>query len=166
MHLLLSPAASHSGYEDHFQSDLFHYLHHYYFECNYAGSDAAFMDVAFGTFKGSFKGLVGPEGPKQRDDAKSTLRALPTTEFSAYLIGSAFCVLPWAYVAIQHYPVTQSSALALSSVVGFGPVILATLFGFKNTHPVKMSIAANIFHLFFGIIFCSLPISYGCWLCL
>jgi sterol desaturase/sphingolipid hydroxylase (fatty acid hydroxylase superfamily) len=31
VHLLLSPAASHSGYEDHFQSDMFHYLHHRYF---------------------------------------------------------------------------------------------------------------------------------------
>ena len=28
VHLLLSPAASHSGWEDHFQSDQFHYLHH------------------------------------------------------------------------------------------------------------------------------------------
>lgn len=54
VHLLLSPAASHSGYEDHFQSDVFHYLHHRYFECNYAGSDAAFMDITFGTFRASF----------------------------------------------------------------------------------------------------------------
>ena len=28
VHLLLSPAASHSGWEDHMQSDAFHYLHH------------------------------------------------------------------------------------------------------------------------------------------
>ena len=35
VHLLISPAASHSGYEDNFQSDQFHYLHHRYFECNY-----------------------------------------------------------------------------------------------------------------------------------
>jgi sterol desaturase/sphingolipid hydroxylase (fatty acid hydroxylase superfamily) len=32
MHLLLSPAASHSGWEDHMQSDQFHYLHHAKFE--------------------------------------------------------------------------------------------------------------------------------------
>lgn len=32
VHLLISPAASHSGWEDHFQSDIFHYLHHRYFE--------------------------------------------------------------------------------------------------------------------------------------
>lgn len=35
MHLLLSPAASHSGWEDHVQSDQFHYVHHNQFECNY-----------------------------------------------------------------------------------------------------------------------------------
>lgn len=27
IHLVLSPACSHSGYEDHWQSDQFHYLH-------------------------------------------------------------------------------------------------------------------------------------------
>lgn len=159
VHLLLSPAASHSGYEDHFQSDLFHYLHHYYFECNYAGSDAAFMDIAFGTFKASFK-----EVPTQRDDAKSSLRVLPTHEFAMYLCGSAICVLPWSYTAIYNSPVSTEYAWAVSSLVGFGPVILANMFHSTNHHPVKMSLTANIFHLFFGILFCSLPITYGCWL--
>jgi sterol desaturase/sphingolipid hydroxylase (fatty acid hydroxylase superfamily) len=28
VHLLLAPGASHSGYEDHFQADAFHYMHH------------------------------------------------------------------------------------------------------------------------------------------
>jgi sterol desaturase/sphingolipid hydroxylase (fatty acid hydroxylase superfamily) len=163
VHLLLSPAASHSGYEDHSQSDLFHYLHHYYFECNYAGSDAAFMDKAFGTFKGSFNDV-----PKQREDAKSTLRVVPTKEFAIYLIGSAMCVVSWTFVAIQQHPVSANLALALSSLVGFGPVILASMNHFfhsgYSTHPVKMSIAANMLHLLFGILFCSVPITYGCWL--
>lgn len=34
VHALISPAASHSGWEDHFQSDQFHYLHHKFFEVN------------------------------------------------------------------------------------------------------------------------------------
>jgi hypothetical protein len=50
MHLLLSPAASHSGWEDHFQSDQFHYLHHNKFECNY-GSASLPLDHLFGTFR-------------------------------------------------------------------------------------------------------------------
>lgn len=32
VHLVLSPAASHSGYGDHFSVDLYHYLHHRYCE--------------------------------------------------------------------------------------------------------------------------------------
>lgn len=48
-HLLLSPAASHSGWEDHMQSDQFHYLHHARFECNY-GSASFPLDNMFGTF--------------------------------------------------------------------------------------------------------------------
>merc|ERR1719461_1540424 len=49
-HLLLSPAASHSGWEDHMQSDQFHYTHHALFECNY-GSASFPLDNLFGTFR-------------------------------------------------------------------------------------------------------------------
>lgn len=171
VHLLLSPAASHSGYEDHFQSDIFHYLHHRYFECNYAGSDAAFMDVAFGTFRASFnEHPVDKHGPKAREDAKSTLRVLPTQEFITYLTCSTLCVLPWAYTSMNADSVSQTQALAFSSAVGFGPVLLASIvssFHSGNTeHPVKMSVLANFLHLFFGTLFCSIPITYGCWLTL
>lgn len=128
MHLLLSPAASHSGYEDHFQSDVFHYLHHRYFECNYAGSDAAFMYIAFGTFKGSFNDHpVDKYGPKARDDAKSTLRLLPTQEFVAYLAGSTLCAVPWTYYTTYKYPISSTNGLAVSSLVGFGPVLVSVI---------------------------------------
>jgi sterol desaturase/sphingolipid hydroxylase (fatty acid hydroxylase superfamily) len=172
VHLLLSPAASHSGYEDHFQSDIFHYLHHRYFECNYAGSDAAFMDIAFGTFKSSFnEHPVDKNGPKPRDDAKSTLRLLPTQEFTAYLGGSTLCILPWVYSALYVDSITVSQAFILSSAVGFGPVFLASLISCiyssgNNSHPVKMSTMANILHLVFGTLFCSVPITYACFLTL
>ena len=172
VHLLLSPAASHSGYEDHFQSDIFHYLHHRYFECNYAGSDAAFMDIAFGTFKSSFnEHPVDKHGPKPRDDAKSTLRLLPTQEFTAYLGGTTLCVLPWVYSALYVDSITVSQAFILSSGVGFGPVLLASFISHiytsgSNSHPVKMSKMANLLHLFFGTLFCSVPITYACFLTL
>uniref|UniRef100_A0A6C0KW33 Fatty acid hydroxylase domain-containing protein n=1 Tax=viral metagenome TaxID=1070528 RepID=A0A6C0KW33_9ZZZZ len=172
IHLLLSPAASHSGYEDHFQSDMFHYLHHRYFECNYAGTDAAFMDLAFGTFKASFKDHpVDKNGPKPRDDAKSTLRILPTQEFVTYLAGSALCVLPWIYTAQKPESITPNHALVVSSAVGFGPVLLASIVSHfysagTYAHPVKMSLVANLLHLVLGTLFCSVPITYGCWLTL
>lgn len=172
VHLLLSPAASHSGYEDHFQSDIFHYLHHRYFECNYAGSDAAFMDIAFGTFKSSFnEHPFDKNGPKPRDDAKSTLRLLPTQEFTAYLGGSTLCIIPWVYTVLYVDSITVNQALILSSAVGFGPVLLASLISHiytsgNSSHPVKMSTMANILHLFFGTLFCSIPITYACFLTL
>jgi len=170
MHLLVSPAASHSGYEDHFQSDLFHYLHHRYFECNYAGSDAAFMDIAFGTFVGSFANHpVDKDGPKPREDAKSSLRLVPSQEFIVYLGGSALCALAWVFIAVQKAPVSGGQALLASCLLGFGPVILSTLVSRAYTsgasgHPVKMSFLANLLHLFFGILFCSIPVTYGAWL--
>ena len=172
VHLLLSPAASHSGYEDHFQSDIFHYLHHRYFECNYAGSDAAFMDITFGTFKASFNDHpLDKDGPKMREDAKSSLLLLPTQEFVIYLGASTLCVVPWAYAALNTEPISVNHALALSSAVGFGPVFLASLVTHtyssgSTAHPVKMSLIANTLHLFFGILFCSLPITYMCLLTL
>ena len=170
VHLLMSPAASHSGYEDHFQSDIFHYLHHRYFECNYAGSDAAFMDIAFGTFKGSFKvNDADKDGPKAREDAKSSLRLVPTREFATYLGLSALCVAAWA---IQHnVALNRNQALALACLVGFGPVALATLVSmvFRSVSGVKrveMNFWGNLLHLVLGTVFCSVPVSYACFLTL
>jgi sterol desaturase/sphingolipid hydroxylase (fatty acid hydroxylase superfamily) len=161
VHLLLSPGASHSGYEDHFQSDAFHYLHHRYFECNYAGTDAAFMDVFFGTFRGALDDSDTAEG---REDAKSTLRTLPTKEFVTYLGGSATCCLIW-YSAIS-WNLTEVPALAVSSLVGFGPVALATCMSSSSTFSKGTSVFATLFHIIIGTLFCSIPITYMCWLTL
>lgn len=48
MWLMLAPGASHGGYEDVFNADQFHYLHHSKFECNY-GSTGFPMDYLMGT---------------------------------------------------------------------------------------------------------------------
>lgn len=169
VHLLLSPAASHSGYEDHFQSDVFHYMHHRYFECNYAGTDAAFMDIFFGTFRASLAEPGAVEGPKQRADAKSTLRVKPTSEFITYLCGSLACCLLWSFYLGK--PVSNTQALLLSSLVGFGPVALAPVVskvfsGFSSVKPVKMSNLGNLLHIVTGTLFCSVPVTYGCYLAL
>jgi sterol desaturase/sphingolipid hydroxylase (fatty acid hydroxylase superfamily) len=154
VHLLLAPAASHSGWEDHFHSDAYHYLHHRYLECNYSGSDASFMDVAFGTFKDS------ADSAEPRDDAKSTLRTIPTLEFATYLTLSGSCVYVWYYQLIP--PIYAALSL------GFGPVILASMVShvFKRSRlePVKMSMLGNLLHLAMGTLFCSIPIAYTGWL--
>ena len=33
IHLTIAPGAGHSGFEDHFQADQYHYIHHQKFEC-------------------------------------------------------------------------------------------------------------------------------------
>lgn len=172
VHLLLSPAASHSGFEDHFQSDIFHYLHHRYFECNYAGSDAAFLDIWFGTFKGSFADHpVDKDGPVQREDSKSTLWIRPTNEFLGYLALCSLCIAPWSYIAMRGDSVSEVVAGSVSSFVGFGPVLLATLmtYGVKRTAfaiTTTSDIATTVVHICIGTLFCSVPITYLCWLTL
>jgi sterol desaturase/sphingolipid hydroxylase (fatty acid hydroxylase superfamily) len=155
VHLLLSPAASHSGWEDHFQSDVFHYMHHRYFECNYAGADAAFLDLAFGTYRGA---LADNDSADAREDAKSSLRTVPTRAFVAYLGGSvALCAIWYNSANLGISP------LLASSLVGFGPVTLAMISPswVKRT---QMNIWANALHIVMGVLFCSIPITYMCWL--
>lgn len=130
------------------------------------------MDIAFGTFKASFNDHPSDkDGPKPREDTKSSLRLIPTQEFTTYLGASSLCVFAWAYPALQRWPVTVNQALTLASVAGFGPVVMASLisrfYSSGNiTHPVKMSLIANLLHLFFGILFCSVPVTYACFLVL
>ena len=162
VHLLLSPGASHSGYEDHFQSDAFHYMHHRYFECNYAGSDAAFLDIWFGTFQGSFKEVDRVAAPA-REDAKSSLRVLPTMEFLSYLVGSALCFIPWIIKAESH--------ISASLLAGIGPIVLAFIISRiwntkRSVLPTKMNFVGNILHFFIGLLFCSFPIAKLVWLSL
>ncbi len=156
VHLLLSPGASHSGYEDHFQSDVFHYMHHRYFECNYAGSDAAFLDIWFGTFQGSFR-KHDRENPALRDDAKSTLRTVPTKEFVSYLGLAGSCFLPWI---LSHYGYIPSEIAAL--VAGVGPVFAASVVGCWSSRrvvtPVAMTYCGVVLHIVIGALFCCVPI--------
>jgi len=166
VHLLLSPAASHSGYEDHFQSDLFHYMHHRYFECNYAGGDAGFMDVLFGTFRSS----MAAEGePKARADAKSTLLTIPTAEFITYLTLSYGCFALWLnYVGTA---VSAEAAVVLSLITGFGPVALSVAVtrafgGGRGVKPTTMNAIGNAIHIVGGAAVCAIPVSYATWLTL
>jgi sterol desaturase/sphingolipid hydroxylase (fatty acid hydroxylase superfamily) len=128
VHMLLAPAASHSGYEDHWQADAFHYYHHRYFEVNYAGLGCSFFDTWFGSFCGTLR----EKTPVAiRDDAKATIDVFsspPTVEFSLYMIASAACVAAWISavqpggVMAQYLSGREAAALA-----GYGPVAIAVL---------------------------------------
>lgn len=181
VHLLLSPGASHSGYEDHFQSDQYHYLHHRYYECNYAGTPAAALDVAFGTFKAALNEAdpanpLHDKGPDARDDAKSTLRGLPALDFVVYLAGSAACLalpaLEAAKVAAGAAPrLPREAAAGYAALAGAGPVALAVLMmaatsGVASMAPGKGEFWPAAFHVVAGAALTVLPIAWMTFLAL
>jgi hypothetical protein len=125
-------------------------MHHRYFECNYAGTDAAFLDIWFGTFRGS---IPDTETLTHREDAKSTLVTLPSQEFVTYLFLSTGCCFS---SAILQYPILTSF------LSGFGPVLLAVLLSGdrKLVQGTPMGLIGNLIHILIGTLFCSLPIAY------
>merc|ERR1719162_1146989 len=76
IHLTIAPGAGHSGWEDHFQADQYHYVHHAKFECNYGSPFSAFIDQFFGTFReklGKSTQYTGQYSEKdsEKEEAKS-----------------------------------------------------------------------------------------------
>lgn len=175
VHLLIAPGASHSGWEDHFQADNFHYMHHRYFECNYAGFGASFMDNVFGSFTEKFKEKDGVV--KAREDAKSTLAQVPTLEFTVYLSLCAVCVGTWAVaannVALTGVSMSVTAATLSALLCGAGPVVVACAMTVVQKgvggllQPFqKQSFFANAVHVVVGQLFCALPVAWFCYLCL
>lgn len=173
IHLLLSPGASHSGYEDHMQSDAFHYMHHRYFECNYAGFGAAALDVTFGTFVESFAEKEKP-GVKmvEHGDEKSTLRKVPSWDFIFYLFASSACVAAWALavtyptVYLPFFAKYGLDAWSLSLLCGFGPVAVALPFYFSpGGTAVFDKKNAPVLHLGIGTLVCSVPVVLAAYKC-
>ena len=113
--------ASHSGWEDHFSSSQFHYLHHRFFECNY-GSNSSPLDKIFGTFRDKLKesGTTYRGGSEEKVDAKSaaitdskaSLNSLPDLGFSIYMLIN--CTI-WALLGLA---VTQQ-VIILQSIYVF-----------------------------------------------
>jgi sterol desaturase/sphingolipid hydroxylase (fatty acid hydroxylase superfamily) len=134
IHLLISPAASHSGFEDHMQSDQYHYLHHRYFECNY-GTGGTPLDKMFGTFrdqmrqdKTSYKGAADLNVDKKRAaalDGKANLFARPELGFSIYIGLNCFIwSLLWFAVSKQH-GLDKWNVHGMSFLVSVGPLLIA-----------------------------------------
>ena len=68
-HTALSPAAAHSGWEDHFSADLTHYLHHRYCDCNYGA--AMNFDSLFGTYQPCIKGSDCKDNESRQKDKQA-----------------------------------------------------------------------------------------------
>lgn len=68
-HALLAPAASHSGWEDHWQSDLYHYIHHRYTNANFGVSN-----VPWDSWLGTVRTTLTKDNSQVRVlDSKATL---------------------------------------------------------------------------------------------
>jgi sterol desaturase/sphingolipid hydroxylase (fatty acid hydroxylase superfamily) len=173
IHLLITPAASHSGYEDHWQYDTYHYYHHRYFENNYGGSSAAYLDMWFGSFYGDGwkeKGGI----TNLRDDSKANADIIhnpPTLPYIAYMVLSLSCQAVWALRVLNPTPPSQRTAIFLSILAGFGPLILAIVFYVIKEGPValtapfqKRPMWETALHIIVGNLLCSVPIAAMCYL--
>jgi sterol desaturase/sphingolipid hydroxylase (fatty acid hydroxylase superfamily) len=80
-HTALSPAASHSGWEDHFSADLAHYLHHRYCDCNYSGGIN--LDRYFGTYQTTLKRTTAPLPMGRSSHTTSKVRTTTTESESS-----------------------------------------------------------------------------------
>jgi len=134
IHLLLTPGAGHSGWEDALQSNQYHYLHHRFFECNYGDSGTPY-DKIFGTFRDKLKesGTTYQGGSEKKVDEKSarvhdtkaSLVGFPDVSFVIYL---ALNLIVWVLIwkaAVSKQPNLNPHVLAVLASVG--PVGLAQL---------------------------------------
>lgn len=152
IHLILSPAASHSGYEDCMQSDQYHYLHHRFFECNY-GTPTFMMDRTFGTFRDQLstksktykgqhvegKSVKMDSKTSAKQDAKATLTGpyqMDQTIFNLFTLSCPMLVYAaltqrWGAHRINIERLGVSNAAAVAAYVTLGPILvsLALLLG-------------------------------------
>jgi len=145
VHLVIAPGAGHSGYEDHWQADQYHYLHHAKFECNYGSPMSGFIDQYMGTFReklgesSEYKGEWSeksseflPADAVQRPWSSKGYLALQTDSNLAY---TCFCLSvlftaiwgivlnsgSWRIESLGPIPVAD----AVAFVVGYGPFLFA-----------------------------------------
>ena len=180
VHLVISPAASHSGYEDHFSADLHHYLHHRYCECNY--SAGINFDAIFGTYKASLVEVKPKSGEKNNSentngklsstqklppppsDPKSSLGFPEHPDYEVGLLGIVLWAI-WAYkkgthpwwvaVAITVGPAVWAVFLALLSAPKSMARKKACLAPFE-----KDSVASLTLHLGMGFLLGVLPATH------
>lgn len=149
IHLILSPGASHSGWEDHWHSDQFHVAHHRYFECNY-GTPGMPFDRWFGCFRETLasqtkvyhgdavecKSQQGSTAITARPDPKANLWGLPSWDQIIYHVAIALGIPLLVYNAVIHRDTLGNKvpfwyqAPVTAFLVSMGPLILAVVLSF------------------------------------
>lgn len=148
LHRVLAPAGGHSGFEDAWNSNQYHWIHHAKFECNYGSPRSAWIDQLCGTFReklgssgnyqGEYKEDYAASSPKSATKAWSaqSYLGLQQGDHLAYTLFCAATSLLLAWAAAVNAPrgvaaVTHIGplpiGLAVGGVVAYGPVAAALL---------------------------------------
>lgn len=148
LHLAIAPGAGHSGWEDHFQSDQYHYLHHAKFECNYGSPSSGWIDQLMGTFReklgtseaytGEYKddedkGIKAAKGPVNKVWSSQSYLSFQSSDHFAYTL---FCLLVtsalyWGAVLnpASPEPIRTVAGVSVGTLIGYtvayGPVAFA-----------------------------------------
>jgi sterol desaturase/sphingolipid hydroxylase (fatty acid hydroxylase superfamily) len=166
IHLLISPAASHSGWEDHFQSDQFHYLHHAKFECNY-GTSGPPLDKMFGTFREKlgrsleFKAVSDAESDirdivkKPNEFLSGKLKisdAIPDRLDTTVYNGMAYACLALFVHEALHEAESNVPKWHVAAALAFGPIIVGflTLMAFGDNKSLRWPFHKESFFGGFG----------------
>jgi len=134
LHLSLAPGAGHSGWEDHWQADQYHYLHHRKFECNYGSPSSGWIDQYFGTFReklGASELYSGEYNDKKEDDdsVKKVWSAqgylgLQTRDHALYTF-SCLALVAMLFWGALGPALDATTARLVAFSVSHGPVIAA-----------------------------------------
>eukprot|EP00811_Abedinium_folium_P034029 NODE_6947_length_1622_cov_14.913712.p1 GENE.NODE_6947_length_1622_cov_14.913712~~NODE_6947_length_1622_cov_14.913712.p1 ORF type:complete len:424 (+),score=60.42 NODE_6947_length_1622_cov_14.913712:99-1370(+) len=156
MHLLLSPAASHSGFEDHMQSDQFHYLHHAYFGCNY-GSAGVPLDRLFGTFRDKLT------AERRGKTTETKLTGMPSSANLVYNFFT-FGVFLTLYSGLTQSAMAHLYPRSVAALAAFGPAAFAVALWaalFRERSSLNLQVAELgkfSFHLVVGFLVGVLPV--------
>ena len=138
VHLLISPAASHSGWEDHFQSDQYHYLHHRYFECNY-GTAGTPLDYIFGTFRER----IDPKGSTSKTYAGNATETKGDVSGAADMKATLWGLPAWDHAVYDAICCVGVPALVYCSAQKLREAETITLFGLDNATTLALAMACG-----------------------
>jgi hypothetical protein len=135
LHLALAPGAGHSGWEDHWQADQYHYVHHAKFECNYGSPSSAWIDQYFGTFReklGASAAYKGEFQEEKKDDGKKKVwspQGFLGLQSQDHAIYSFACLFITAVLlrSATATPSDATEARLMAGCVSHGPIATALL---------------------------------------
>eukprot|EP01063_Lacrimia_lanifica_P011438 TRINITY_DN1821_c0_g1_i2.p1 TRINITY_DN1821_c0_g1~~TRINITY_DN1821_c0_g1_i2.p1 ORF type:complete len:444 (+),score=190.97 TRINITY_DN1821_c0_g1_i2:62-1393(+) len=169
-HAMITPAAPHSGFEDHWSTDQFHYIHHAKFECNY-GTGAICFDKMFGTFVDKFDVNVKEQYDKENIAKGKAQYMAITDDVLNVLPKSNDYTLHWMYCIASYYWVLANALgwdatdyRVVAANLAFGPAVVAVvlMLTFGDINPLlwpfdKEPVGVCALHIAAGMLFSVVP---------